>query len=95
MTTGKDQAQTIIGDFVEVEVWSFDDRLGHEVRIGFEFFLQACLTSQAIDGFVFRGLDDPGARRIGNAFAAPLADCSGEGFLCGVFGELEIAKLTY
>jgi len=40
-------------------------------------------------------LDDPGARRIGNAFSAPLADRRGEGFLCGVFGELEIAKLTY
>ena len=59
----------------------------------FEFFLQASLPSQAIDGFVFRGLDDPGAWRVGNAVSAPLIDGGRERFLRRVFGELEVAEL--
>jgi hypothetical protein len=53
------------------------------------------LSSQAINGFVFCSLDDPGARRFGNAFSAPLIDGGGEGLLGRIFGEFEIAKLTY
>jgi hypothetical protein len=62
--------------------------------MSFEFFLQASLPPETIDGFVFGCLDDPGARRIGNAFGAPLIDGSGERLLRGVFGEFEIAKLA-
>ena len=96
MAAGKDQAQTIVGNLAKVvEVWCVDDWLGTEVRISFEFFLKTCLTSQAIDGFVFCSLDNPGARRVGNSVSAPLIDGGGEGILGGVFGKFEIAKLTY
>src|SRR5690242_21419752 len=58
-------------------------------------FPYTTLFRSPIDGFVFGCLDDPGARRVGNAVSAPLVDCGREGILRGVFGELEIAKLTY
>jgi hypothetical protein len=58
-----------------------------------DFFLQTCLASQAIDGFVFRGLNDPGARGFRNPVGAPLVNGCGERFLRGVFRELEVAEL--
>src|SRR5215203_4627308 len=94
MATSKYQTQAIVRNFFEVERWSFDYRLGAEVRIRFEFFFQACLPTQSINGFVFGSLDDPCARRFGNSVAAPLIDGRRERILRGIFGELEIAKLT-
>ena len=95
MAASEDQAQAIVRDLVEVQVWAFDNWLGAEVRICFEFFLQTCLTSQAIDGLVFGCLDDPGARRFGNAVSSPLIDGCSERFLRCVFGKFKITKLTY
>src|SRR5215213_540884 len=95
MTAGKDQTQTIVGNLAWIEVWSLDDWLGTEVRVGFEFFLKTCLASQAIDGFVFGCLNNPGARRLGNSVSAPLIDGGGEGVLGSVFGKFKITKLTY
>ena len=95
MAAGKDQAQAVVGNLAHVEDGSFDDWLGSKIRIGFQFFLQACLPSQAIDGFVFGCLNDPGARRIGNAVRSPLIDGRRKRVLCGIFGQFEIAKLAY
>jgi len=96
MAAGKDQTQAIVRNFAEaVEIRRFNNRLGAEVRIGFEFFLETRLTPQAIDGFVFGGLDDPRARRLGNTVSAPLIDGGCKGILGRVFGKFEIAKLTY
>jgi hypothetical protein len=39
MAASEYQAQTIVRDLVEVQVWAFDNWLGTEVRICFEFFL--------------------------------------------------------
>ena len=95
MATGKDQPQTIVRDFIDREIRRFDYRFRSEVGVSGEFFLQTRLTPQAVDGFVFGGLDDPGAWRLRDTFSAPLIDGGGEGLLCGVFGEFKIAKLTY
>jgi hypothetical protein len=40
-------------------------------------------------------LDDPGARRLGNAVSSPLVDGCRKSILGGVLGKLEIAKLAY
>ena len=73
----------------------FRENILRALRIGFEFFLQTCLAPQSIDGLVFGCLDDPGARRFGNAVSAPLIDGRGESFLGGVFGKFKITKLAY
>ena len=93
VATSEDQTQTIVGDFAVVEIRFVDDLARKELRMRFQFFLQTSLPSQTIDGFVFGGLDDPGARRFGNAVSAPLVNGGGERFLRGVFGELEVAEL--
>jgi hypothetical protein len=61
--------------------------------VHFDLFFETSLAPQAIDGFVFGGLNDPGARRIGHAFSAPLIDSGGKRLLRGVFSQLEVAKL--
>jgi hypothetical protein len=53
------------------------------------------LASQAIDDFVLGCLNDPGARRFGNAVSSPLIYGRRKRILGGVLGEFEIAKLTY
>ena len=58
-----------------------------------QFFFQTSLAPQAIDRFVFGGLNDPGARRFRNAVSAPLVNGGRERLLRGIFGELKVAEL--
>jgi hypothetical protein len=50
MATGEDETQTIVGNLAVVEVWFVDDLAGKEFGMGFQFFLQASLPPQTIDG---------------------------------------------
>src|SRR5688572_22528461 len=95
MATGEDQAESIVGNFAQVLTGPLDDGLRAEIGICFQFFLQSCLPSQAIDGFVFGCLDDPGARRFRDAVSSPLVDSGCKSVLRRVFSEFEIAKLAY
>ena len=94
MAAGEDQAQAIVGNLPVVEVGFVDDLAGKELGMRFQFFFETSLPPQTIDGFMFGGLDDPGARRFGNAVSAPLIDGCGKRLLRGVFGELEVAELA-
>lgn len=94
MATGEDEAQPIVGDFAVIESWFVDDLTRKELRMRFDFFFETRLSPETIDGFVFGCLNDPGARRVGHAFSAPLVDRGGERFLRGVFRQFEIAEMT-
>jgi hypothetical protein len=52
--------------------------------------LEPGLASKAIDRFVPRRLNQPGAWVLWNA-ALPLLNRRGESFLCGFFGDLEVS----
>jgi len=95
MTTSKDQTQAVVRNFTVVEIGFIDDLTRKKLRMRFEFFLQAGLSPQTIDGLVFSRLNDPGAGRLRHAFSAPLVHGRRERFLSSIFSQFEVAELTY
>ena len=91
MTTGKNQAKPIVGNFVGVVFGLLSCSLKFG-RVGFSFFSETHLAANAIDGLVTRSLDDPGGGRIRNSGRWPLIDGGGKSLLCGFFGDLKVAK---
>src|SRR5690242_11357411 len=94
MAAGEDQAQAFVRNFVEIVSW-----LGYRSEkscgyVGIQLFLEARLPPDAVDRFMTRGLNNPGARVFRNTGRGPLVHCSGEGFLSGFFGGIEVAENT-
>lgn len=61
--------------------------------MGFNFFLKAGPATDAVDSFVPSCLNDPGARKLGNAGIAPLVDGDREGLLGRLFRKIEVAEM--
>ena len=59
--------------------------------VRFELFLEPRPVPDAVDGLVPGGLDDPGARELGDAGGPPLVHGGRKGFLRRLFGQVEIA----
>ena len=51
-------------------------------------------STQSIDGLVFGCLNNPGARKLGNTFVAPLIDRYRKCFLGSFFSHLKVAKMA-
>jgi hypothetical protein len=91
MTASENQAETIVCDFIRERIRLL--RCGIDFgRVGFNFLLKSSLSPQAIDRFVFCGLNDPRGRRTGHAFAGPLIYGGRECVLRRFFGNVEIAE---
>ena len=89
MATGEDQAQAIVGDLVGIVVW-FNVFRAELAGVGFDFFLKVGLPTNAIDGLIAGGLNDPGSRVFGNSGGWPLIEGDGKGFLGNLFGKVEV-----
>ncbi len=92
MAAGEDQPEAIVGDLARVVIRLFHggDRSGLGLR--FQFLLELGAAADAVDGLVPRGLDDPGAGRVGDAGDPPLVERGCKGFLRSLFGQVEVAK---
>lgn len=91
MAAGEDEAKTVVGDFDGVVVRNFSDGREAILHERLDLLVETLFASDAVDGFVAGGLDDPGAGEIGHAGFAPLHERGGKGFLCRLFGEIEVA----
>src|SRR5882762_9897189 len=59
--------------------------------VGFQFFGEPRLAANAVDGLVPGRLDDPRARELGDPGGPPPVHGDCKCFLCGLFGDLEVA----
>jgi hypothetical protein len=66
-------------------------RFGRRVHV--ELLAELHPPPDPVDGLVPGGLDDPGARSLGNAGGGPLIDRRGKRLLRRVFRDVEIADL--
>src|SRR6266571_4841435 len=91
MTAGEYKAKAIVRNFVGI-VLRLLSRCRQFSGVVFNFFAEALLPANPIQSLVTGSLNDPGGRRIRNAFASPLVDGRRKRFLCRLFRQVEIAK---
>ena len=91
MAAGKDQAEAVVGNFIGLEagIWIRGHKPGRNFLV--QRFFETSATSDAVDGFVPGGLNNPSARIIGHSDGAPMRESGGESILHRVFGKLEVA----
>ena len=92
MAAGENQPKPIIRDFGRVVVGLLDGPVEPRRPVGVECFGRLLPAPQPVDGFVTRGLDDPGAWKLGHAGVAPLVHGSRKRFLSCLFGQIEVAE---
>ena len=90
----KDEPQQVVADVVvergiEVRRRTFSLGLDLATELGVLAFDQL-LAAQPIDGAMFRGGHQPGARLVGNARLGPLLECGDEGVLRQLLGNTDV-----
>ena len=96
VTTGEDQAQTIVGDFdviagVVIRFLDSGNQSGLGVR--FKLFFDPCATPEAVDSLVLRRLNNPCPGKLRHTVGPPLIYGGDKGFLRSVLGHLEVAEV--
>ena len=67
-------------------------RLNHDAPVRLEHLLGPRPPPEAVDGLVPGGLNEPGARKLGDAAGPPLVHRGRKGFLRRLFGHVEVAE---
>ena len=93
MAASEDQSQAIVRDFICEIVRFGDNRHQTGLQVFFKFFLQARAATETIDGLVACGLNDPGARKFGNAGSGPLINGCGKCLLGRVFRDVKVTEV--
>src|SRR5215212_1377099 len=94
MTTGEDQAQPVVFDFlivlfqgvVRVGTGSLSEIIQRGIDVG--------ITAQSVNRLEASSRNEPGARIGGYPIPRPLFHCNPESVLQGVFGKVKIAEQT-
>src|SRR3954465_13871664 len=91
VAAGEDQFEAVVGNFGAVVIRLFalaDESRGHVV---FQFCGESSPSANAVNSFVAGSLDNPGARKLWYSGDLPLFHRGRKGFLCALFGEVEIS----
>jgi len=86
MAAREDETETVVGNGIGIEGESGGGGIGGGVERSFE----AGAAAEPVDGFVTSGLEEPGEGIGRESGGVPLGQGGGEGFLSGVFGEIEV-----
>ena len=88
VATGEDQPKAIVGNFAGIVIRLFDGADQAVGGIRFKFFLKPRPAPDVVDGLVPGCLNDPCARELRDAGAAPLVHGRRKRFLRSLFGQI-------
>ena len=90
VTTGEYQPQPVVRYLLEFVLRLLDGF--NQLPVRFQLLAQTGLAAKSIDGFVFGGLDDPGAGKFGYAILGLVVDRCREGLLGRSFATSKSPK---